>query len=1137
MKMDLAGLRNFVWISAAITAHLTAFGQITVDAFNPGFSGPVYSFALQPDGQIIVGGGFTYVGSVYRSGLARVSSEGVFDGTFTPLGGSITTCIALQPDLRILVGKSGGGYPSPGRFLPSGEVDSSFLVRADGSAYCMALQRDGSLVLGGNFRNLNSQPHRNLGRVDASGLTDTNLTGQLDSAVWTTAIQPDDKILVGGTFATIDGMSFPRLVRLNPDGSVDDGFNTGGMNGSVQVVVVQPDGKILLGGSFTFLGNKTRRSIGRLNPDGSVDDSFNPGANFTVYALALQTDGKILVGGDFTQLASQTRKYIGRLNPNGSLDPTFNPGANATVYALGIQADGKVLAGGAFTNLAGQPRAYLGRLTNPDPASHELSFDESAVRWLRGGSSPEVWRVTFESSTNGNDWSFLGEGIRMDGGWQVAGLTLASGISIRARGFTTGGQAGAGSWFVEDVAGAPAITSISPGRTNNAGSSALLTVAAGGTAPLYYQWFKDGARLTEGQKFTGTQTPWLSVRDLLGADAGNYYVVVSNGLGVATSSPVRLWVVEPVITRQPSTVWANAGHPASLTVEAAATAPVGYQWWRGGAVLSGATESSLVFPGVNTGHSGQYFVVVTSTFGATTSLVANLCVNNNLPDDLKGDATGEVSALALQPNGDILVGGSFTSLGGEPRSRLGRFSAEGRLDATFDPNIGGKVSAFAIQTNGKILVGGSFSTVATETRLNLARLSTDGTLDGSFTNWTDGEVWCLLALPDGKVIVGGRFSSLSGQTHLNLARLRADGTTDPSFTAGTAEGTVKAVYCCARQADGKLLIGGSFFKLNGVPRSNLGRLNADGTIDTTFGPSIDAPVRCLVVQPDGKIIVTGEFVNIAGQTGRWFCRLRPDGTFDNSFQVSSSSYVWTAVAQADGAVLAGGSFAQMNGAPFPRLVRVFTDGALDPSFVPAPDNSVSVVALQPDGNIVLGGFFTNTAGVLRGGLARLLNTSPPSERLGFDGSRFTWYRSGSTPELYAATFAISTNNLTWQELGEGSRITGAWVRAVSQMPATFFVRTRGFVASGTSTWFYDQVFPVTQSIRLLAGGDGDGLVSNRFGFHISAAAGDVVIIQSSTNLLDWESIATNTIGTEPPYLSFPVSSEPGRRFFRGKSTR
>jgi uncharacterized delta-60 repeat protein len=207
-----------------------------------------------------------------------------------------------------------------------------------------------------------------------------------------------------------------------------------------------------VGGQFTTVGGQTRTNIARLLADGTLDSEFNPGTGGAVYSLAVQADGKILVGGQFTNLGGQTRHFLGRLNPDGTLDGDFNPAANAPVYALALQADGKILAGGGFTLLAGQPCPRIARLNNTLPAIQSLSYDGSAITWLRGNTSPEFWRTSFEGSTNGVDWVVLGTGARIPGGWQLADVDFPPTATIRARGYISAGGFYSGSaWLVESV--------------------------------------------------------------------------------------------------------------------------------------------------------------------------------------------------------------------------------------------------------------------------------------------------------------------------------------------------------------------------------------------------------------------------------------------------------------------------------------------------------------------------------------------------------------------------------------------------------------------------------------------------------------------------------------------------------------
>src|SRR6185295_12405433 len=147
-------------------------------------------------------------------------------------------------------------------------------------------------------------------------------------------------------------------------------------------------------------------------------------------------------------------------------------------------------------------------------------------------------------------------------------------------------------------------------------------------------------------------------------------------------------------------------------------------------------------------------------------------------------------AMAVQADGKILVGGTFTMLGGggsgsTARSDLGRLNADGSLDITFDPGANGAVNAIAVQPDGKILVGGSFTMLGgggtgTTPRNFIGRLNADGSVDLTFNPGASGPIWGLVVQPDGKILVGGSFATLGGGSRHFLGRLNANGSLDPA---------------------------------------------------------------------------------------------------------------------------------------------------------------------------------------------------------------------------------------------------------------------------------------------------------------------------------------------------------------------
>jgi uncharacterized delta-60 repeat protein len=468
------------WVGLAFSARALALAALAqsplADSFNPGANGTVYCLAVQGDGKIVVGGLFTTLGGQSRNNVGRLDADGTLDAIFNPGAENYVVSLAVQADGKILAGGyfttlGGQSRNHIGRLNADGTLDTSFNPGANSGVNSLAVQADGKILVGGQFNTLGGQSRTNLGRLNADGTLDTSFNPGASYGVYyygyfvnSLAMQADGKILVGGNFLTLGGQSRNNLGRLNADGSLDASFNPGADN-TVYSLAVQGDGKILVGGLFSTLGGQIRNSIGRLNADGTLDTSFNPGAGGTyplVSSLVVQADGKILVGGFFTTLGEQSHSFIGRLNADGTLDTNFIPLAGGDfpdVYSLAVQADGKILVGGFFTTLGGQSRNNIGRLNKTGPATQSLAFDGSTLTWMRGGTSPEVWRTTFEYSPDGGStWTNLGAGIRLPGlpagqagGWQLAGLGLPTNTTFRARGYTVGGFGNGSGWFVETV--------------------------------------------------------------------------------------------------------------------------------------------------------------------------------------------------------------------------------------------------------------------------------------------------------------------------------------------------------------------------------------------------------------------------------------------------------------------------------------------------------------------------------------------------------------------------------------------------------------------------------------------------------------------------------------------------------------
>ena len=252
--------------------------------------------------------------------------------------------------------------------------------------------------------------------------------------------------------------------------------------------------------------------------------------------------------------------------------------------------------------------------------------------------------------------------------------------------------------------------------------------------------------------------------------------------------------------------------------------------------------------------------------------------------------------LRTQPDGKVLITVGTETFIGCPDGGgdyivgdvLGRFHADGSFDGSFWLVIGnrgsGGVGALAVQPDGKVVIGGSFTTIHGTNRGGIARLNANGSLDGSFQNGMSGVrngdypggVGALAVQPDGKVLIAGPFTTVNGTTRSNIARLNANGSLDGSFNAGT--GVSGQVLSIALQPDGKALIGGSFTSINGTNRNNIARLNANGSLDVSFNPGTGAngPVGSIALQSDGNVLIGGDFTTVNGVVRPKVARLYGD---------------------------------------------------------------------------------------------------------------------------------------------------------------------------------------------------------------------------------------------------------------------
>jgi uncharacterized delta-60 repeat protein len=362
------------------------------------------------------------------------------------------------------------------------------------------------------------------------------------------------------------------------------------------------------------------------------------------------------------------------------------------------------------------------------------------------------------------------------------------------------------------------------------------------------------------------------------------------------------------------------------------------------------------------------------------SNIAVVSSSGSFKSDLSEGVTGGGVAAILWHEGMMFLGGEFLL----PRPYLARFDANGTLDPSFLPAPSGGVRALALQPDGSLLLGGDFTSVATanfpagKERLHLARVDGDGLLDGFDPGAGGGAAYvAALALdPEGRVLIGGSFESVlhpsglpvEGETAAprhGAARLKLNGAVDVT-TDPAPDGAVNAI---ALQPDGKFLIAGGFTAVTGgvKPRTRLARFYPYGILDDDAYP-IGQHLSCpeystsLYHEDDGRLTLSCPLMAVQEWEYCGMVRLNPDWTATD-FAANCPGYAARDVApKPDGVPFVAGEFAgfffQANRDLTPDTAAPF-NANLD---LPLPiawsaTNFGRAIAHAPDGSMYLGGSF------------------------------------------------------------------------------------------------------------------------------------------------------------------------------------
>ena len=728
---------------------------------------------------------------------------------------------------------------------------------------------------------LNAQPGTNDPSFNVSD-TGFSVGDGFSGTVRVMTTQSDGKLIAGGWFHAYDGVNRYRIIRLNPDGTNDASFDPGyGASGTLNALAVQPDGKILIGGIHSYYHSRLSPGITRLNADGSFDQSFSSGLQdyANVNSILLQPDGKIIIAGYFSSYNGRPVGNIVRLHPDGSLDESFlaGSGANSAIFTTLLLPDGKLMVGGIFTTFNNTTANMLVRL-NPDG-----SVDNTFNTWGSGFTGGYVYALAKLSNNRilvgGSFYSY--NGIGKNG---IACLLSNGALDVN---YTTG----------SGITGA--IRSIS---------------------------IQSDEKAIIGGSFTGYN-------------------------GVPVNNVARL---------------NTDGRMDTDFLSGSGTDDIVY--------------SVLALPADKIMVGGDFLTYNGFTRHKMIRLNTNGALDKSFYNFSSSGAQGPVNAMLLQEDGKILIGGEFVIYNGKPKKYLARLNEDGTLDHTFNPSGTGPndlIYTMVFQPDGKILIGGNFSKYNDVNRGFVARLHMDGSLDLTFGSGSGagGSVMAIAVQQDGKILVGGSFPTFNNVTRTNIVRLLSNGSVDGSFN--TISGANSMVYTIVPQPDQKILIGGEFTTYKSVSRNRIARLHADGTLDADFDPGVGADngIRSIAVQNDGKILVAGGFQKFNGILRSGIIRLEADGRIDPSFDkgYGAGGTLKSVLIQEDGKILVAGIFSTYNFSMRNNIMRLHSNGSLDSSFNSGtfPIAVINAIRLTKGGKIMIGGSFTSYNNIGRNRVARL----------------------------------------------------------------------------------------------------------------------------------------------------------------------
>lgn len=691
---------------------------------------------------------------------------------------------------------------------------------------------------------------------------------------------PDGSVIVGGTFTALGGVAVTNIAKIRSDGTVDPswapvlpGFANqitpppwSSFFGDPVVAALATDGEdaVYAGGTISGVtGLPSGLLVVKISAStGVVDTTFRARFTSNVYALSVDSNG-IYVGGAFSQAGASSatmlpRSRLAKLSRStGSVDASWNPGANGAINALALDGLGGLIVGGSFSTLGGVPRANLGRVFVDGIGGADTAWIANADRQVR------ALLVVADALYVGGDYFNIGGASRIF----LSKLALNGGVDI--------------GWANSSIGGI--------GVTALATDGASLYVArdgiAGSTMRIdQYPTGGSGAPSPNWSIQVDAPPRTLSASGSMITIGGEFDRAAAQlRAGVARVDAAAL--LQPELSAElPGVVYAFAQQSDGGVLVGGWFRRAGTQVRRS---LLKLTSTGELDPSWQMGVDG---VVCALSAGLTGTYVAGEFVEGSRAKLARISPGGQwdsgwnvgvvgtrLLALTLdEAAGALFVGGDFTGIGGQARSRVAKLStSDGSAITSWNPGASNTVRHLALDSDGALYLAGFFSSAGGASRQGLAKLSA---ADGSLAPWDPSAnvaSFEALAVSSEGVFVGGGFEMIGGLSRSGLARLDpVTGGASSAFNAADATGT----YALALSG-GELLVG----RFNGGLEK---RDAATGGL-RPWQPGTNGTVYVLHRLPPNEVLAGGQFTQAGGQPRRSlakFSTLDPEHVFASGFE-------------------------------------------------------------------------------------------------------------------------------------------------------------------------------------------------------------------------------------------------------------